>query len=69
MSDAAVLGGLGVFGIILLLIGLAVYFIPTIVAVKRDHPNKVAIICVNIFLGWSFLGWVVSLVWALKNPE
>ncbi|MCD7772272.1 MAG: superinfection immunity protein [Oscillospiraceae bacterium] len=69
MSEAAALGGLGIFGIILILIGLVVYFIPTIVAVKRDHPNKVAIICVDIFLGWSFLGWVAALVWALKNPE
>ena len=69
MSEAAALGGLGIFSIVLILIGLVVYFIPTIVAVKRDHPNKVAIICVDIFLGWSFLGWVVALVWALKNPE
>ena len=45
--------------------GLPIYFIPSMVAFFRNHPNKIAILVLNIFLGWSLIGWVVALVWAL----
>jgi Superinfection immunity protein len=44
---------------------LFVYFVPSIVATNREHHNTEAIIALNLFLGWTFLGWVISLVWAL----
>ena len=44
------------------LIGL--YFIPTIVAMARHHHNALAVGMLNFFLGWTFIGWVVALVWA-----
>jgi len=63
----------GGVGIILLLIialpSLAIYFVPTIVAKVRHHKDFVSILVLNIFLGWSLIGWVVALVWALKNQE
>jgi hypothetical protein len=40
------------------------YFIPTAVALFRGHHNKGAIIVLNLFLGWTLIGWVVALVWA-----
>ena len=51
----------------LLVICLAIYFAPTWVAAKRDHKNGLAIFVFNIFLGWTFLGWVIALVWACTN--
>ncbi|MDD4923947.1 MAG: superinfection immunity protein [Dehalococcoidales bacterium] len=51
-------------GIILFVISLAVYFLPTIVAVVRKKRNALAIFLLNFFLGWTFIGWVVALVWA-----
>jgi Superinfection immunity protein/zinc-ribbon domain len=53
--------------LVLLLISLAVYFIPSFVASKRDHPQFVAIIALNLLLGWTFIGWVAALVWALTG--
>ena len=44
---------------------LFVYFVPSIVATNRGHHNTEAIIALNLLLGWTFLGWVISLVWAL----
>lgn len=44
--------------------GLAVYFLPSIVAVMRTHHQAFAIILLNLFLGWTFIGWVVAIVWA-----
>jgi hypothetical protein len=55
-------------GIGLLLVVLFVpYWIPTIIAFYRKHPSKGGIFALNMFFGWTFLGWVVSLVWALSD--
>jgi hypothetical protein len=48
---------------------LFVYFIPTIVAQRRDHHNALAISILNLFLGWTFLGWLASLVWACTATQ
>lgn len=58
-----------VLGIILLAIGLAVFFIPTIIASSRGHKNTLAIFVLNLLLGWSGIIWVVALVWALMNDN
>jgi RsiW-degrading membrane proteinase PrsW (M82 family) len=47
----------------------AMYLLPTYEAWKNKHPNLVAISLVNIFLGWSVLGWVAALIWAFKKAE
>jgi hypothetical protein len=49
------------------IIGILVYFIPTMIAIARKHKNALAIFLVNFFLGWSFIGWVVALVWAVAR--
>ena len=51
-------------GVLLIVVALVIYFIPTIVALNRGHRNTAAIFIANLFLGWTFLGWVVCLVWA-----
>jgi hypothetical protein len=53
-------------GWVLLLI-LGVYFLPTIVAGR--HPNSSAIFVLNLLLGWTFVGWVIALVWACTKPS
>lgn len=55
--------------ILLILVFIAIYAIPIIVANIRNHPNKLAITVLNIFLGWSVLGWIGALVWACTNPN
>ena len=52
---------------ILLLIVLALYFVPTFVAGNRQHANVSAIFFLNLLLGWTLIGWVGALVWALSN--
>ena len=64
------LGALGIFlFIVVAVIGLALYFLPTIIAVARKHPNLVAIVLIDVLLGWTFIGWVGALVWSLINPS
>ncbi|HEY3988124.1 MAG TPA: superinfection immunity protein [Acidobacteriaceae bacterium] len=47
---------------------LALLFLPTLVARSRNHPNTLPIFLVNLFVGWTFIGWVVALVWACARP-
>jgi len=60
--------GSGMILLFLLLTPLA--FLPTILALKNNHPHKVAIILVNIFGGlfWG-LGWFVALIWCFITPN
>ncbi len=43
---------------------VAMYFAPTWIASRREHPSKTAIIVLNVLLGWTVLGWIGALVWA-----
>ena len=55
------------FTLILAIIGIAIYFIPAIIAVLKGHRNALAIAVLNLLLGWTFLGWVIALVWAFTE--
>ncbi len=46
------------------LLFLVIYFAPSLVAVVRRHRDTGWIILLNIFAGWSGLGWIAALVWA-----
>ena len=47
--------------------GTLLYFLPSIIALARSKRDLLAIFLLNLFLGWSVIGWVVALVWAAKN--
>lgn len=51
----------------LLVIGFFVYFAPAMVSSKRHHHNKNAIYVLNLLLGWTIIGWILALVWALTE--
>ena len=55
--------------IVWLVVFLALYFVPSGMAVLRDHHNISAIFVLNLFLGWLIIGWIVALVWAFTNPR
>lgn len=49
---------------------LAIYFIPSFIAYEKGRKHKQAILVLNIFTGWLFVGWVGALVWAfMSNKE
>lgn len=43
------------------------YMIPTLVAYCRSHHNAGAIFWLNFLLGWTIIGWIVSLFWACSQ--
>ncbi|MFA5063777.1 MAG: superinfection immunity protein [Candidatus Omnitrophota bacterium] len=53
--------------LLLVVLIFAIYFLPTLIAFLRQHKNSLAIFLLNLFLGWTVLGWVVSLVWSVMK--
>ncbi|MBY0370046.1 superinfection immunity protein [bacterium] len=49
-----------------IVIGLYIYFLPSIFAFKREHPNRWIILAINTFLGATGIIWLASLIWALR---
>jgi hypothetical protein len=54
------------FALLLLPFG-AIHFLPTIVAALRRSRHTMAIFLINLFLGWTVIGWVVALFWACTS--
>jgi len=52
-------------GLAIIGVGLLIYFIPAFVGRKKRNAN--AIFALNLFLGWTILGWVAALVWAMTS--
>ncbi|GEM_PF-1114797 len=55
---------LGLMGLVLC---VALYLVPTIAA--KGKRNAYLIFAFNIFLGWTILGWVIALIWALRESK
>ena len=53
----------------LLLLGIAVYLAPALLAFKNGHPNRVGIFLLNLLTGWSVIGWALALVWILSSKS
>ena len=48
--------------------------LPSLLAFDREHPRRWAILWINAAFGFTIIGWVTILVWALKklpteNPD
>ena len=47
-----------------LIVVLVLYLLPALVASQRRHVNRTAIFILNLLLGWTFIGWIIALVWS-----
>jgi Superinfection immunity protein len=48
---------------------LSLYLLPTIAAMRRRHPSSGGIAVINIAFGWTLVGWVTALAWALSGTR
>lgn len=70
-------GIIGVYGnsikwfciILAMLVGVLIYILPTIIAVKKRSQNLTIIIILNVFFGWTLFGWGIALLKALKGTQ
>lgn len=66
------MSGFGISSLLLVLviIFLPLAFLPTIIALSKNHPYKIPIVLINIFGGllWG-VGWLIALIWCFIVPE
>lgn len=53
------------FLLFILLFFACLYFLPSIIAAFRNTHHLPALFLLNLFLGWTFIGWVLTLFIAL----
>ncbi|MGC8460376.1 MAG: superinfection immunity protein [Candidatus Dormibacteria bacterium] len=47
------------------ILGVVVYFLPTLIAVRR-HRSCLLVFLINLFFGWAVIGWIIALILALR---
>lgn len=53
--------------LIIICVGFILYFLPTFLANNKKSFNGIAIL--NLFLGWTFIGWVIALIWSVSGEK
>jgi len=53
--------------IVICVVVFLIHFIPTFVAANRKARNFLWIFLINLFFGWTLLGWCIALVWAIQD--
>jgi len=57
------------WSVILIVISLFIYFIPTIIASCRNAENTGWIFLVNLLFAGTGVGWVIALIWAIVSKK
>lgn len=47
--------------------GFITYLAPVWIALARAHPDARGIATLNLLLGWTVIGWIVAMMWALSR--
>lgn len=58
-----------IFAALGVVVGAFIYFLPGIVAFKKNRRQMAAIILLNFLAGWTIVGWVVAIVWAAVEDK
>lgn len=51
------------FFVIAGVLSLPLYLLPSVIAAKKRY--RIAILTLNLFAGWTIIGWVIALVWSM----
>ncbi|EKO3980241.1 MULTISPECIES: superinfection immunity protein [Vibrio] len=64
------MSGVSIWQLLILIVLIPLAFLPSIIALKKNHPYKVPIVLINILGGllWG-VGWLIALIWCFIVPE
>ncbi|HVA07647.1 MAG TPA: superinfection immunity protein [Acidimicrobiales bacterium] len=63
---ASVATGIGGVLTLIILLGILLYFLPTIIGLFRHHHQRGSVFAINLLLGWTLIGWAVSLAMSMS---
>jgi len=46
-----------------------VYFIPAANGYSKRHRSRAMILVLNLFLGWTLVGWLIALAWSAGSAR
>jgi hypothetical protein len=56
-----------IFGFFFMFWSVSGYLLPAIIAKCRNHYNRGAIFVLTLLGGWTLIGWVIAMVWAMRR--
>ncbi len=57
------------FALVVLIGAIVLYFLPAMIAKSNKHSKAGAILLLNIFVGWTLIGWIACFIWAFIDKE
>lgn len=67
LASTASSGGSSAGAVIGLIFAIIAYFAPTLIAMIRRVPNGGSVLVIDLFLGWTVIGWIVALAMAVRS--
>jgi hypothetical protein len=55
--------------LLVVVVAIAIYFIPTFIAHQRNVENASRITQINGYWGWTVVGWAIALKMSLSSPR
>lgn len=52
-----------------ILVTMLIYFFPAIISIKTNTREATIIFLINMITGFTIIGWVICLIWALSNSD
>ncbi|WP_416778203.1 superinfection immunity protein [Xenorhabdus budapestensis] len=59
----------GFIGLLLGIAAINVYFFPVYVAYRKIHSKTYFIAFINLITGWTVIGWLGCLAWAMSERD
>ena len=69
LLNQVVLGIVGVWELVLLSLPVMILMLLIPIFVSKGKKNRLPIVILTILLGWTFIGWVGALIWAIMSPK
>ena len=58
-----------VFILVLIFLSLILYFLPALIAWYNNDKNTIWIFLLTLTTGWTSLGWILVLLWAILERD
>jgi Superinfection immunity protein/GYF domain 2 len=56
-------------GVVVVTASIAFYFLPALIASRRNTVRRWAIALLNLFFGWTIIGYIAAFIWACVDQR
>jgi len=55
--------------LLLIVLSIAFYCLPALIAGRRNTEKKNYITLLNLLMGWTIIGWIAAFIWAVTDKQ